>query len=344
MKKKALSKVVFALTTILLFTFVISAYAVEQPIQFTDIDPESEIYRLVDAGIINGFGDGTFRPEGSLTRAQAAKIINLIFGYSEETLPAGESEIGFTDVTPEDWFSTHALVAQRAGYIQGYPDGTFREKKEITREEACVIMVRILELESSELVDYLQYTEQITDPISNWAKDDVALFLSLGFIEPDEEGRFYATKPMTRNDFCMLMLNFYEEEAIDDEGSETPGTPSTPSTPTLPGDTEEDEVVESIRNVQNVLGSLVLGDKYPAASQQIVDNINDTFVEVLKDAAAGTEITPEYIKKEYASEISAVRNLWEGLSEEDQARFRGMLLSKLKYADIDTLTTYFLGY
>ena len=51
-------------------------------------------------------------------------------------------------------------------------------------------MVRILELESSELVDYLQYTEQITDPISNWAKDDVALFLSLGFIEPDEEGRF----------------------------------------------------------------------------------------------------------------------------------------------------------
>ena len=162
MKKKALSKVVFALTTIFLFTFVISAYAAEQPIQFTDIDPESEIYRLVDAGIINGFGDGTFRPEGSLTRAQAAKIINLIFGYSEETLPAGESEIGFTDVTPEDWFSTHALVAQRAGYIQGIL--TVRlEKKEITREEACVIMVRILELESSELVDYLQYTEQITD-------------------------------------------------------------------------------------------------------------------------------------------------------------------------------------
>lgn len=330
-------------------------------LQFTDLDSNSKIYTLVEAGIINGFGDSTFRPQDPLTRAQVCKIINLIFGYTES------SETSFKDVSPSDWYRSHALIAQAAGYIQGYPDGTFRQGNYITRQEVCTIMVRILELRDSELAEFLKVDVKINDAVSDWAKSDVMLFLKLPYLKLDSAGNFRATQPMTRQDFCELMVQFYEkapDETVpspapsvgtppstppDESSSPSPPPPEVTPSPTPPDETPpadesmDDEAIASIRTVYTALAPLKLGKAYPAASQQIVNLISSTFKAVLADADAGTTITPEYIKQAYSAEIENVRTLWNGLSENNQAKLKTKFASVLDLADIDTLQTYFLG-
>ncbi len=315
----------FVLMMVVMTSFVTVSYALE----FSDLNAGSDVYKLVDGGIINGFDDGTFRPEGSLTRAQAAKIINLIFGYTEE------SEVGFTDVTGNEWYSTHALIAREAGYIEGYPDGTFKQGKEITRQEVCKIVVRILG--DSELLDFLQFDGEINDAVDAWAEDDVLLVLALDLLKLDESGNFYARDPMTRLDFTMMMLYFYEDaDPVD------PVDPVTP--PVTPGEpVEEDEVVTSIRNVSAALETVVFKDSHPEAFMQIVNEIGATFTSVLADASSGATITPAYVKTTYSSDISSVRSLWNGLTEFQQSLFRGLLIGYLDTADIDTLYSYFIG-
>ena len=57
-----------------------------------------------DEGLIDGYGDGSFQPNGTVTRAEFIKLVNRTLGFT------AESEISFSDVTERDWF--HAEVAR----------------------------------------------------------------------------------------------------------------------------------------------------------------------------------------------------------------------------------------
>ena len=63
---------------------------------FTDVNESTEegksIYKLVDVGVINGNGDGTFTPQNGITRAEFCKMINLVYNYTEK------DQVLFTDV------------------------------------------------------------------------------------------------------------------------------------------------------------------------------------------------------------------------------------------------------
>lgn len=77
---------------------------------------------LVALGVINGMGDGTFAPGGTLTRAQAAKIITYMLGAEDYAIAtAGE----FTDVPADHWAAGAISFCVDAGIVAGYGDGTF---------------------------------------------------------------------------------------------------------------------------------------------------------------------------------------------------------------------------
>ena len=93
-------------------------------ITFSDVDANTatgaNIYKLVNAGILNGYEDGTFRPNNNLTRAELCKIVNLVFNYTEA------EELSFSDMSKNDWFYNYVAIAKKAGYITGHADGTFK--------------------------------------------------------------------------------------------------------------------------------------------------------------------------------------------------------------------------
>lgn len=93
------------------------------------------ISTLSNMGIIDGYPDGSFRPNAGITRAEFAKIaVSFFKDYVSETI--GDR---FTDISGK-WYTTYINLAVELAIVNGYPDGTFRPDNKITRAEAMQIV------------------------------------------------------------------------------------------------------------------------------------------------------------------------------------------------------------
>jgi peptide/nickel transport system substrate-binding protein len=108
---------------------------------------KDQIDYLVAKDVIAGFPDGTFKPETPVTREQFAKMVCIAKGIKEYK----PSTPTFNDVNSSRWSYGFVEAAAKAGYIKGYPDGTFGPEKNITRQELAVLGVRVLGKESQAL-------------------------------------------------------------------------------------------------------------------------------------------------------------------------------------------------
>ena len=127
--KKFLSLVLALVMTMSLVT--ISAGAKD----FTDDDKvtyEEAVNVISEIGVVDGYTDGSFNPQGSLTRGAAAKIIcNMILG------PTTASELHadtapYKDVPTTNTFAGYIAYCAKEGIISGYADGTFRPAGTLT--------------------------------------------------------------------------------------------------------------------------------------------------------------------------------------------------------------------
>jgi hypothetical protein len=92
------------------------------PIQFTDVTPGSTFYVWVRClacrGIVNGYPNGTFRPNNNVTRGQLSKIASNSAGFSDP-----QTEQMFQDVPPGSTFFNYIGRMASRGYVVGYPCG-----------------------------------------------------------------------------------------------------------------------------------------------------------------------------------------------------------------------------
>lgn len=112
-----------------------------QTSSYTDVEADdwfnNAICTLSNAGIISGYPDGSFQPNGKITRAEFATIASRFFDVE-----ASGSDI-FPDIDGH-WAEQYINEAATAGIINGYEDGTFRPQKLITRAEAVTMVNRTL--------------------------------------------------------------------------------------------------------------------------------------------------------------------------------------------------------
>lgn len=108
---------------------------------FSDLSEQhrSAVSRLAEAGIINGFKDGTFQGDGNITRAQMCKILCIILDYQAD--PA--SAAAFSDVPAKHWALGYIGALSQAGHLKGYTDGTFRPDQAVTRAELAALLNRV---------------------------------------------------------------------------------------------------------------------------------------------------------------------------------------------------------
>jgi len=127
---------------------------------------EKEITKLVEAGVIAGFPDGTFKPDESVTRAQFAKMVALAFGLST----TGYTTSTFNDVPADHWALSVIEAVAAKGWVKGYPDGGFHPEANITREEMATLMIRVLGREE-DAQKYQEAFVQANDcaAVSDWA-------------------------------------------------------------------------------------------------------------------------------------------------------------------------------
>ena len=93
------------------------------------------INAVVNAGYMKGYPDGTFRPNGKITRAEFAQMIKAIDKANTGMAP-------FADVKGH-WAEAAINQAYTNGRIAGYPDSTFRPNNNITRAEAVTVFNKL---------------------------------------------------------------------------------------------------------------------------------------------------------------------------------------------------------
>jgi len=139
-----------------LLTLVLALALLPAPVRaadsFSDVkDPATErnveVLRLL--GVLSGYPDGTFRPDGGLTRAEFCKMSVELLGRGTDAERYRARTI-FPDVRAEHWasgyvnFAVNYQVAEGQKMIRGLPDGTFAPDADLTFGQAVTILMRLL--------------------------------------------------------------------------------------------------------------------------------------------------------------------------------------------------------
>lgn len=143
---------------------------------------------------MNGYEDGTFRPDASITRAEACKLIASLLTES-----SGGGDYLFADVPLDAWYAE--AVGEMTGYslVGGYEDGTFRPEANITRAEFVTILSRIPH-------DDIGTEGSFADvPKTHWAYDAVQTALAQGWVAGDPSGLFRPDDPISRAEVVTVL-------------------------------------------------------------------------------------------------------------------------------------------
>ncbi|MBP7670895.1 S-layer homology domain-containing protein [Candidatus Gracilibacteria bacterium] len=154
---------------------------------------------LDERGVVSGYADGSFKPEGLVNRAEAMKIISIAFKMAEENK---EYEATFPDVEADDWFFSYVMSAQGKAVVQGYPDGKFRPEQTVNLAETLKM--------ASLAGKFVLPTEVKADLFADVKKDEwyatYALFArDKNVIFSDDYGNLSANQAMTRGKFCEVI-------------------------------------------------------------------------------------------------------------------------------------------
>jgi hypothetical protein len=139
MKKSLLS---LALAGSMLSALAVPAFAAT-PSDVVGKPVQTAVEELTALGIINGYADGTFKPDNTITRAELAKIVIVATGNQSAANLMANTAPSFKDVKKGAWYTGYINAAAAKGYIQGY-NGNFRPNDPIKFEEVTAILVRAL--------------------------------------------------------------------------------------------------------------------------------------------------------------------------------------------------------
>ena len=162
---------------------------------------ESAIEEWSGEYVILGYPDGSFRPDGEITRGEMATILDRIFAFQ------GVSENPFRDLNPDEWYGSAVLKCNKQGILLGY-DGLVRPTDTITREEAAAVVARALGYYGKTTDHRTAYAD--SSSISAWAYQNVAWLTEHGYIT-DSPTYYRPREAITRAETIVLLDNLIDK-------------------------------------------------------------------------------------------------------------------------------------
>lgn len=160
-----------------------------------------------DTGMLNktdhfayviGYPDGTVHPNGQITRAEVATIFFRLL-RDEVRDGAFTTSNSYSDVAYGKWYNNPISTMSALGIITGYPDGTFKPNKPITRAEFAAIAARFDETQSGKSATF-------SDVIGHWAAKEIGIAYYNDWIKGYPDGTFKPDQNITRAE-AMTMIN-----------------------------------------------------------------------------------------------------------------------------------------
>ena len=351
---------------------------------FSDVNESTDegqaIVKMYEAGYIKGYEDGTFKPNGNITRAELTRVFNQVFGYKadEEKL---KSVKNFADNNENDaWYYNDVRIAQSNGYISGFGDNTFRPKDNFTRQQTCVVLAQAAKL-PTEVKDDIK----INDEVAQWAESYVKRAISAGAFSLEKNDTFRATDNITRGEVCLALAKYIVTNANGETvtetttteatetttkntsssgggggsssgGSSSGGSSSNTTTTTTTATTTTEATTETTTSKvettteATTTEAITLNDSQMKALKNIIRDTKSYLIPYC--STAEQKEVAQYIlsamESYYAdpsydvlSDISTAKQMYYGLSSDERKEFQSNCLSSLSLSDIEVLKPIF---
>ncbi|MFJ5565085.1 S-layer homology domain-containing protein [Lysinibacillus xylanilyticus] len=175
---------------------------------FTDVDPYSshynDILKLYNEGAISGYADQTFRPNQSVTRGQAAKMLATVLNLDLKNV----QDPYFKDVPKNSEYYKYVAALQNAGIMSGYSNGTFMPNEVVTRGQLAKILVLGFKFEVAS--NYNNSFKDVTSQTSNAIY--IQTLVDLKITEGTTPAAFSPFNEVTRGQFSSFIVRSQEKK------------------------------------------------------------------------------------------------------------------------------------
>lgn len=167
---------------------------------FPDIDnvewAREAINSLAESGCVSGDENGYFNPNNKITREEFIKIVLIAFNKLDKTASAN-----FEDVDKKAWYYPYVASGVKLGVAKGISEKQFGIGKNITRQDAAVILHRVYNKNTS--LGELDFKDN--NDISDYAIQAISELSSIGVIKGMNDGKFYPNNNLTRAEAATLI-------------------------------------------------------------------------------------------------------------------------------------------
>lgn len=201
MKKTWLISIIFA---VILSVFIPTA-AVEAAPTFKDVPKNfwaaKQIYRFADSKVINGYEDGTFRPNQNITRAQAAVILANVLGLDTKNPPA----VNYKDIHKNNNAYNAIAAITNSGIMSGN-NGVFQPTKPLTRAEMAIILTKAFKLEGNQTASFKDVSK------GSFAYQYIDAIFANKITSGYTDNTFRPNVPTTRAQFAVFLANALDKK------------------------------------------------------------------------------------------------------------------------------------
>jgi PKD repeat protein len=139
-----------------------------------------QVISCVDAGIVQGYPDGTYKPTAAITRDQMAVYISRALAQGDTNVPDASTQT-FPDVPTDHWAYRYIQFANAQGVVEGYSDGTYKPSVQLDRGQMAVFIARSICTPTGD-AGMASYTPGATDTFPDVASDHWA-FKYIGYVK-----------------------------------------------------------------------------------------------------------------------------------------------------------------
>ncbi|PQP88917.1 S-layer homology domain-containing protein [Paenibacillus sp. AR247] len=155
-------------------------------------------------GLVNGYGNGSFKPDLPISRAEISELLVRAFALRQ-----GNEVVTFRDMH-DHWAAESIGILASNGIVKGNAGGLFQAERSLTRAEMAQMMANLADLSELATGEARHFTD-ITD--SYWAKDIIGQAAAAGLLEGRDESRFAPNEPVTRAEAVTMILRLLGTDA-----------------------------------------------------------------------------------------------------------------------------------
>lgn len=174
--------------------------------EYTDVPETSWMYEAIlelsKAGIVSGYEGNEFKPDDTITRAEAAKLLTATFDIE----PSGKYKDTYNDIKEDHWAIDSISAVVASGYLTGFEGDLFKPDEPLTRADVASIITKATELQANDEVVFKNL------PKEHWAYDYVQSLQPNQVAKATSADDFDLTlDPTTRGEFATLLFSAWKK-------------------------------------------------------------------------------------------------------------------------------------